>query len=225
MNNIISNTGAQPHPDIEHYRLEPFIDLSANSIIGYEVLSQLREGLNPEQWFSRLSGRQQIMVLRQQIQRVSANVTETCFYNLSVAGFLSLNHCDIQAIAEYSHVCLEVADASALKCLNEKERYFFFKNIDRMRISGVKVWIDDFSVDDLITLPAYEYHIDGIKIDKKEIHTRHLKDIIRLIKKALGIIPVLIEGVESERELHKGIASGADIAQGYYWRHKTVIAV
>ncbi len=224
MNNIISNIEPKAYPDIKHYRLEPLIDLTASHIIGYEVLSQLREGLNSEQWFSRLSGRQQITLLRQQINRVSGKVNATCFYNLTVAGFIALNHFDIEDIAAYSHVSIEVADASALKYLNDKEQYFFFKNIDRLRFSGVNVWIDDFSSDDLITLPEYKDHVDGVKIDKKEIHTRHLKDIVWFIKKVMGNVPVLIEGVESDRELNNGIASGADIAQGYYWRHKSMIA-
>lgn len=225
MNNIISNTGAKPYPDIKHYRLEPLIDLAASHIIGYEVLSQLREGLNSEQWFSRLSGRQQITLLRQQINRVSAKVKADCFYNLTVAGFIALNHFDIEDIAAYSHVSLEVADASALKCLNDKEKYFFFKNIDRLRFSGVEVWIDDFSADDLVSLPAYQGNIDGIKIDKGEVNAPYLSSIIKVVKSVMGNFPVLIEGIESENQLIKCIQSGADIAQGYFWKKENLIAV
>lgn len=225
MNNIISNTGFGPHPDIAHYRLEPFIDLSANRIIGYEVLSQLRNGINPEQWFLQLSGRQQINFLRQQIQLVSAKVKDTCFYNLSVEGFISLNHCDIEDIAAFSHVCLEVADASALKFIDDKSRYVFFKNTQRLRFCGVNVWLDDFVIDDLINLPSYIDNFDGIKVDKSEIKTKNLAGIIKLIKIVLGNLPVLIEGVESDYDLGKGVAAGADIAQGYLWNKQNLIAV
>lgn len=225
MKNMISHLTHCLHNDIKHYRLEPFIDLSQNQIVGYEVLSQLKHDVNVEQWFARLSGRQQICLLLAQIKCVSDFMADSCFYNLSVEGFLTLNYCDIENIAAYPHICLEVADASALKFLNEKERYLFFKNINRLRFSGVKIWVDDFSIDDMTMLPLYKNNIDGVKIDKSEVHTRHLKDIVGVAKKVLGNVPVLIEGVESEMELNKSILSGADIAQGYYWKQNNLIAV
>ncbi|MFU0880272.1 EAL domain-containing protein [Kluyvera cryocrescens] len=228
MKRIITDQGVKWHPDIAHFRLEPLVDLNAsrvkaNCVIGYEVLSHLRDGLTPELWFSQLSGRQQINILRQQIYSVSGKINDTCFYNLSVEGFLRLVHCDIEDIASYSKVCLEVADSSVLKNINEKERYIFFKNVSRLRYLGVGVWIDDFSINDLISLPAYKDNVDGIKIDKSEIHGRHLKDIINIIKQLLNGLPVLVEGVESERDLNAGMKSGADIAQGYYWGRDDLI--
>lgn len=223
MKRIVANQGALRHPDISHFRLEPLVDLNASRIIAYEVLSELRGDLNPESWFARLSGRQQITLLCQQLHCVSIKVKDTCFYNLSVEGFLSLNHRDIADIAAFPCVCLEVSDATVLKCLNDKELYLLFKNINRLRFLGVKIWIDDFSIHDLITLPSYKGNVDGIKIDKSEIRTRHLGNIINLIRKILKNVPVLIEGVESERDINKGITSGADIAQGYYWKHKNII--
>lgn len=229
MKTIVAGQSVKMHPDIVHFRLEPLVDLNASrvnvgQVIGYEVLSELRDGLIPERWFTQLSGRQQINILRQQIHSVSGKIADTCFYNLSVEGFLALNHCDIVDIVAFNHVCLEVSDASVLKCMNEKEQYLFYKNISRLRYLGVKVWVDDFSIDDLITLPAHKDNIDGIKIDKCEIHGRHLKDIVRLVKSVLGNIPVLIEGVESERDLNTSMLCGADIAQGYYWEGKNIIS-
>lgn len=223
MKRVAADQGALRHPDIPHFRLEPLVDLNTSRIIAYEVLSELRDDLNPETWFARLSGRQQITLLCQQLHCVSIKVKDTCFYNLSVQGFLTLNHRDIADIAAFPRVCLEVADATVLKCLNDKELYLFFKNINRLRFLGVKIWIDDFSINDLITLPSYLGNVDGIKIDKSEIHTRHLGSIINLVREILKNVPVLIEGVESERDLNKGIISGADIAQGYYWKHKNII--
>lgn len=224
MKHIVADLGVMRHPDIVHFRLEPLVDLDANCIIAYEVLSKLQGNLNPENWFSRLSGREQITILCQQLRCVSIKVKETCFYNLSVEGFLTLNHRDIAEIAMFSRVCLEVSDATVLKYLNEKELYVFFKNISRLRFLGVKIWIDDFSVNDLNILPSYQDNVDGIKIDKKEIHARYLVDIIKLIREVLGNVPVLIEGIESEHDLNTGIVSGADIAQGYYWKRENIIA-
>ncbi|HCR3980611.1 TPA: EAL domain-containing protein [Kluyvera ascorbata] len=225
MKNLFTRRKYTWHPNIEHFRLEPFMDLTANCAIGYEVLSQLRDGIDPERWFTGLSGRQQIDILLQQIHCVSAQVKDTCFYNLTVEGFLNLNHCDIGCIANYAGVCLEVSDASALKCLNDKEQYLFFKNIGRLRCTGINIWVDDFSIDDLITLPAYKNNIDGIKIDKDEINSTHLKNIIQLVRQVLGNLPILIEGVETEGVKNKSMKYGADIGQGYLWNRQNLIVV
>ncbi|WP_181012961.1 EAL domain-containing protein [Citrobacter amalonaticus] len=217
MKKIISPVTHRLHHGIEHYRLEPLIDLSRNRIVGYEVLSKLKFDVNVEQWFARLSGRQQIDLLLAQISCVSESVADTCFYNLSVDGFLCLTSADIEEIARFTNICLEVADSSALKLLNSKKQYLFFKNTRDLQTLGIKIWVDDFCLDDLISLPAYHGKFDGVKIDRKEIRAPHLGDVIHIVKKMLGDIPVLIEGVESESDLYKGMCSGANLAQGYYW--------
>lgn len=51
-----------------------------------------------------------------------------------------------------------------------------------------------------------------------------LKNIIHSVKTVMGDIPVLIEGVASENEFITGIQSGADIAQGYFWKEENLIA-
>ncbi|WP_164971837.1 EAL domain-containing protein [Lelliottia nimipressuralis] len=224
MNKMISHLKYPLHHDIEYYRLEPFIDLSNNRIIGYEVLSQLKHQVNVEQWFARLSGRQQIDLLLKQISCVSESVKDTCFYNLSVEGFLFLTPSDIDDIATFDNICLEVADSSLLKSLTRKEHYVFYKNIRRLQTLGVGIWVDDFCVEDLISLPDYYGKFDGIKIDSKEMRTHYLGDIIHIVKNILGDIPVLIEGVESKRDLEKGMCSGANLAQGYYWSNNNKVA-
>ena len=54
-------------------------------------------------------------------------------------------------------------------------------------------------------------------------YLNYLKDIINIIKQLLNGLPVLVEGVESERDLNAGMKSGADIAQGYYWGRDDLI--
>lgn len=205
------------HNEIEHYRLEPFIDLTCNHIVGYEVLSQLKHHVDTEQWFTRLSGRQQIDLLLEQINCVHESMAVTCFYNLSVIGFIYLTGVDIERISGFNHIALEISDSSLLKVLDRKEQYIFFKNTRRLQVRGVKIWVDDFCLDDLISLPLYQEKFDGIKIDRKDTHSPHLGEMIEIIKRIVGDIPVLIEGVESENDLVKGMRCGANLAQGYYW--------
>ena len=224
MKNMISPVMHRLHHDIEHYRLEPFIDLSHNRIVGYEVLSKLKPDVNVDKWFASLSGCQQIDLLLAQISCVNKSMAETCFYNLSVDGFLHLTPADIEKIAQFPNICLEVANSSVLKTLNSKEQDLFFKNTRILQVLGIEVWVDDFCFDDLISLPSYHGKFDGIKIDRKEISSAHLNEIIYIVKKMLDNIPVLIEGVESEVDLYKGMCSGANLAQGYYWKRKNIIA-
>ncbi|HAS1942848.1 TPA: EAL domain-containing protein [Enterobacter asburiae] len=205
------------HNEIEHYRLEPFIDLTCNHIVGYKVLSQLKHHVDTEQWFTRLSGRQQIDLLLEQINCVHESMAVTCFYNLSVIGFIYLTGVDIERISGFNHIALEISDSSLLKVLDRKEQYIFFKNTRRLQVRGVKIWVDDFCLDDLISLPLYQEKFDGIKIDRKDTRSPHLGEMIEIIKRIVGDIPVLIEGVESENDLVKGMRCGANLAQGYYW--------
>jgi len=205
------------HNDIEHYRLEPFIDLACNHIVGYEVLSQLKHHVDTEQWFSRLSGRQQIDLLLEQIKCVHESMAVTCFYNLSVTGFIYLTGVDIERISAFNHIALEITDSSLLKEMDRKEQYIFFKNTRRLQMRGVKIWVDDFCLNDLISLPLYEEKFDGIKIDRKDIRSPYLGEMIDIIRRIIGDIPVLTEGVESESDLIKSIRCGATLAQGYYW--------
>ncbi|MDI7383112.1 EAL domain-containing protein [Cronobacter dublinensis] len=215
-NTVFSPKSIQP-PDIEFYRLEPFIDLELNQITGYEVLSTLRDGIDAGKWFEQLSGEQQIELLLLQIESVADEVKEKCFFNLSVEGFLWLKKRHINRMTRCDNVCLEVSDSSALKKLNEKKRYLFFKHTAALRKGGIEIWMDDFCSDDLISLPEYKGKVDGVKIDRSEMRSVHLSNLINIVKKMLGNIPVLIEGVETLNDLALGASSGADIAQGYLW--------
>ncbi len=215
-NTVFSPKSSQP-PDIAFYRLEPFIDLELNQITGYEVLSTLRDGIDAGKWFARLSGEQQIELLLLQIESVADEVKEKCFFNLSVEGFLWLKERHINRMTRCDNVCLEVSDSSVLKTLNDKKRYLFFKHTAALRNGGVEIWMDDFCSDDLISLPEYKGKVDGVKIDRSEMRSVHLSNLINIVKKMLGNIPVLIEGVETLNDLAQGASSGADIAQGYLW--------
>jgi EAL domain-containing protein (putative c-di-GMP-specific phosphodiesterase class I) len=208
-----------------HFRLEPFVDLHSNRIIGFEVLTSLESGVSPESFFVEQSPESQIAFLINQIKHVSNLVaTEDCFYNLSTAGFIALSSSDIENISNHHLVCLEVSDSSGIKKLSDSEINIFFANIQKLREGGIRIWVDDFCFDDLVSLRDYIGKFDGVKIDKQEMNQIHLKRTIELLKKTLGGIPVLVEGVEDTIDLYRGIKSGADYAQGYYWKNENMIA-
>lgn len=208
-----------------HFRLEPFVDLRSKRIIGFEVLTTLKCGVSPESFFVAQSPESQIAFLINQIKHVSNLVaTDDCFYNLSTAGFIALSSNDIENICNHHLACLEVSDSSNIKNISDNDMNVFFSNIQKLREGGIRIWIDDFCFDDLVSLRDYIGKFDGVKIDKQEMNQIHLKRTIELLKKTLGDIPVLVEGVEDALDLYRGIKSGADYAQGYYWKNENMIA-
>ncbi|TPD00077.1 EAL domain-containing protein [Escherichia coli] len=223
MRNFITRRELQLPKDIECFRLEPFIDLSTYRIIGYEVLSKLSGGLNAERWFSEISGRQQIDILHHQLYNISSKINTSCFYNLTIEGFINLEYSDIEYIASFPNVSIEISNASQIYFLGEKASSLLFKKIEALRSLNIKIWVDDCLFEDIMFFKAYRDKIDGIKIDKHEAQSVHLLNMINLLKNSFGNLPILIEGVESENILNLVLTSGANLAQGYYWNHHNLI--
>ncbi|BDA83453.1 diguanylate cyclase [Aureimonas sp. SA4125] len=93
--------------------------------------------------------------------------------------------------------------------------------IGELKQLGLKLWLDDFGTGfaGLSCLRAVEF--DTVKIDRSFLHdtpsprgARLLQDIITLVgNRGLGII---VEGVETERQLGLMRSSGIDCIQGYH---------
>ncbi|MGT3828529.1 EAL domain-containing protein [Enterobacter kobei] len=203
---------------ISNFRLEPFIDIAENRIIGFEVLSSLKAGVAPESWFSEQRPVDLIRILKFQLESISAlGLKEPCFFNLTIAGILALSDDDIMFISRYRKTGIEISDAHNIKFLSEDERAFFFNHIDYLRESGVCVWVDDFYFDELIHLNYYRQHVDGVKMDRSEVRTPWLRKEISLIRNVLGNVDILVEGVETDSDLTAVRKAGARLAQGYFW--------
>ncbi|POT29230.1 EAL domain-containing protein [Citrobacter braakii] len=203
---------------INNFRLEPFIDITENRIIGFEVLCSLKAGITPESWFSEQKTEDQIGMLKFQMESISAlGLKEPCFFNLTISGFLALSYEDIIFISGARQRGIEISDTYNIKLLDDEKRTAFFDIIDHLRERGVSVWVNDFHFDELIHLNYYRQHVDGIKMDRSEIRTPWLRKEISLIRNVLGNIDILVEGVESDSDLTAARKAGAKLAQGYFW--------
>ncbi|WP_413504027.1 EAL domain-containing protein [Serratia grimesii] len=215
-NSIIDN--------ISHFRLEPFINIAENRIVGFEVLSSLKAEQLPEHWFSEQRSRDLIDFIKFQLEHVSKlHLMETCFYNLSVEGIIKLKMSDMLFISNFNNIAIEISDAYNIKHCSAVERSVFLNNIKLLREVVIQVWLDDFTFDDLHYLEFYHGHIDGIKIDRNEIRMSWFRNEISIILGVLEDIDILIEGVESEEDLIVVKKTGVWLAQGYFWNEENLM--
>lgn len=209
---------------INHFRLEPFINLTEDRIIGFEVLSSLKTGMLPEHWFAEQKTADLIDFVKYQLTYVSSlQLREVCFYNLSIKTLLHLAADDIRFMTQFNKVAIEISDIYNMKHFNADEHAVFFNHVALLRKGGIEVWLDDFTAEELMSLYFYWGRIDGIKIDRSEVNQPWLRKEISMITDVVGNINILVEGVESEEDLSTVKKSGARLAQGYLWNVDNLI--
>lgn len=206
-------------------KLEPLINLRDGSIVGYEVLSVLTDGTSAEKWFALQKPSHLMSLLKLQlacIKKLSLPDELKLLFNISIESLLGMNIKDLNYFSQFKGVSFEISNASNIKRLTNEVRVVLFRRIDELRKLNFEVWFDDFYIDDLIILNVIMGHIDGVKIDRRELHKPWLKEEIRILRKTLTNIPVIIEGIESEEDL--SLVSNQDVlfAQGYLWKEKII---
>lgn len=119
---------------------------------------------------------------------------------------------------EASAVSVELLETVALEFSNEE----ISKNLIRLNESGVLTWIDDFGVGYSTVGVLQHGFIHGIKIDRRFVCTSDsgeaqrtlLKTIVQMAK---GLDKrCILEGVETEAEMHYARDIGCEVIQGYY---------
>ncbi|MCC4570362.1 hypothetical protein GT614_03375 [Enterobacter hormaechei] len=107
---------ASPLGMISFFRLEPLINIREGRITGYEVLSSLKAGVVPEDWFASLKSSDVIEVLKFQLEYTSSLfMKEQLFFNLSISGLLEMNEKDVKFIRNYSPISIEISDTFNIK--------------------------------------------------------------------------------------------------------------
>lgn len=211
---------------VSSFRLEPFMDIHSDRLYGYEVLSVLQPGYSAETWFSQQSSGYMINLLRIQIESVRSVVTtERLFFNLSIDGFVHLSEDDIRFIGAQHNICLEVSDFSLLKYFSAASRSRFISQVMKVRRSGVDVWVDDFSLEDLMSMDDIRNNFDGIKLARSELLQGYLNHEAKILVKHLPDVPLLIEGIENENDLQQAVSAGVGLGQGYLWRESNLFVL
>lgn len=206
---------------IKAFRLEPLVDTARNERFGYEVLSSLDTDLSADDWFDAQEPAFLISLLKKQLLRIN-DFSNKCdakfFYNIPVGAMLSISPEDIYFIASYKKINLEISDAHRIKFLSVLTQHALFSQIKQFRLRGVDVWVDDFTYDDLPMIDDYYGQFDGIKLAKSELHAPWLRKELDIMRRVMGNIPLLIEGVETGDDLDTIKKCGITFAQGYYWQ-------
>lgn len=205
-------------PPVSSFRLEPFMDLSRNCLYGYEVLSVLQPGYDAQTWFSQQTSGYIINLLRIQLESARSVTDARLFFNLSIDGFVHLSEDDIHFICSQRNVSLEVSDFSLLKYFSAASRSRFLSQVMKIRRGGVNVWVDDFCLEDLMSMDDIRDNFDGVKLARSELLQGYLNQETKILVKHLPDMPLLIEGIENENDFQLAVEAGIRLGQGYFWQ-------
>lgn len=209
---------------VQNLRLEPLVTPTTSDIWGYEVLTELSEGICVEGWFSAMDPIKQISFLHKQMKSVGdLCLLRKCFFNLSVQGLIHLSHEDISEISKYKHFSIEISDMNNIPSLTQGEMVLLLKNISRLRLCDINVWIDDLTTYNSSFLPLFLGRIDGVKIDRSELHSGELEKLTKITKEVLGDVPILIEVVETISDLNIFKRHNISYAKGYLWKSSNLV--
>ncbi|MEP9266180.1 EAL domain-containing protein [Enterobacter asburiae] len=205
--------------NISNLRLEPLVDSVNQDIWGYEVLSDLYDNICTEEWFSNMDTIKQISLLHKQMNAVyDLNLLRKCFFNLSAHGIISLSQEDISRVSKFKKFSIEISDINIIFALSQNEMVLLLKNINKLRLADINVWIDDLTSFNSMLLPLFVGRVDGVKIDRSELKGGNLGKLTAQINDILGSVPVLMEGVETHSDLNIVNKFSISHAQGYLWK-------
>lgn len=202
-----------------HYRLEPLVSLSDGAVMGYELLAGERFCPNYDLWGWRNFYR----FLTDELPKILDKVEGLIFINVS--GALLLN-------AEIYEHLNSLPSGSGRIALEWTEHHFDVDEMSRvlvlllkLRQRGFLLAIDDIGsgIDGmgraLACIPEFG-KIDGGMLAKAregepETAHRYLQGMVDSLHH--HDIKVIIEWIETERDLEIARLTGADFGQGYLW--------
>lgn len=201
-------------------RLQPIVSLPSRQVYGYEVLSDVPEGISITKWFEQC-GRAPLLQLRaSQLETLDRQGIHAKFFvNLTTA--ILVNDENVAALLrEPRPGIIELQDPLALSSLTTCALRHLAVNIRRLQQAGFEIWLDDYLSSYYDTLESAGLRFNGVKLDCAAFrqNCNDVADTARLIGEArrFGSL-VLAEGIESLVDLRTACLAGADMAQGFYW--------
>ena len=209
-----------PFECIKGLRLQPLVNLASEEVVAYEVLVLMDEG-DTERFFRTLAPVNSLALFFWQAQMVLRQQGHF-WLNLPVAIF-----CDpslVELLAAYEHqqrLTIEIQDPENLLRQNVMDENVLRHSLIRLRSMGWTIWIDDLTQGLAGNLISRNFHVNGVKIDRRELNANPLFNL--LIKAAKRISPhILVEGIECQADLQKAKESHALLGQGYLWPQITL---
>lgn len=196
------------------------MDLHNKKMFGYEVLSELSHTVDCETWFHHQPpGR--LLALRQwQLQQIEAlPVNGVLFLNLPLTA-LQLPDITMKMSSEHPHRVIELQDPEMLLTLDGAQRDQLRQGLAALSRLGFPLWLDDYRPCYNDALDTLNWRFDGVKIDRSAFqqHRRAPEALTRLVRDTQKYgTKILVEGVETMKDLSTVLQSPADMAQGFYW--------
>lgn len=208
---------------IKDFRLEPLKNLSTLDVVGYEVLSRLRWGDDPEQYFSYRTPETLTRLFK--IQQASCHAPrdgQLLFMNLPVLALLDETLCSgIRNVSPKTY-CIEIQDPHQLSGLNRAENSALVSNLFQLKEKGYDIWLDDFDVSLTNTVCLLNFPFDGIKVDKHVLWDDSER-LDETISTCLSLTKnVIVEGIETDAQMQAARNSGAALGQGYIWQNEFI---
>lgn len=115
---------------------------------------------------------------------------------------------------------IELQDPHNLLLMGTDERESLSENIRFLQKLGWKIWLDDWEEDINVfsLLPGVLFN--GVKLDKSVIMCENFCDLVELAHRIAPV--VVVEGIETNKDLLSAKKSGAELGQGYFWAHQHI---
>ncbi|WP_058910669.1 EAL domain-containing protein [Entomohabitans teleogrylli] len=209
-------------------RFQPIVLLATQNIVGHEILTQLNSTTRLEYWFIQLTPQMacDYFITQSRLERTVESAESLRLINLPVA--VLTHYALVQKIihhANHFRTGIELQDPDELARLTADEMCQLRTNLSNLKQAGFTLWLDDFKPQYLSTLTALNHTFDGVKIDRSILHEcrDRLPTLRHTVQEAKPIAAiVLLEGIETRRDVKLAQASGALLGQGFYWPEKQV---
>ena len=139
---------------------------------------------------------------------ISVNVSRVNFYTTNLVSNL------LELVEKYN---LEPKDLQLeiTETVYTEEKQVIYSIISELQEAGFKILMDDFGSGYSSLNMLKDAPIDVLKLDMAFMRNLDIESIVELSKKLN--IPVVVEGVESEKQVNFLKSIGAEVIQGYYF--------
>ncbi|MBT1726997.1 EAL domain-containing protein [Enterobacter quasimori] len=205
-------------------RFQPIYSLQEKKIKAWEMLSFLRQGIDCETFFEKMSLNAIFRLLRWQL-RITSLCAESEVYFINVPAKLLCRSALIDEVLPSLHsgIVIEVQDPCNFIALTKEEQEVFCLTRQKIKSTGAQIWLDDIKSEHLSLLGERICLFDGVKVDKMSLWENRgslwvLKSMIAYC--SLMVEQVLIEGIEDNELLALAQGTGCNLMQGFLWPEK-----
>jgi EAL domain-containing protein (putative c-di-GMP-specific phosphodiesterase class I) len=205
-------------------RFQPIYSSKEKKIKAWEMLSALRQGIDCETFFEKMSLNASFRLLCWQLRIISLCEEDGDYFINAPAKLL----CQSELVDDilpslHSGIVIEIQDPCNFILLTKEEQEAYCLTRQKIKNAGAKIWLDDIKGEHLSLLGERICLFDGVKVDKMSLWENRgspwvLKSMIAYC--SLMVEQVLIEGIEDHQLLALAQGTGCNLMQGFLWPEK-----